>query len=136
MKIYFAGSIRGGRQDKDLYLEIIEYLKQNHEVLTEHIGSKELNEHGETKITDEYIFNRDVFWLKESDLIVAEVTNPSLGVGYELGLAESLNKKVICLYRKQEDKRLSAMLKGNNNFTIIEYTDIEELKILLDKKLS
>lgn len=135
MKIYFAGSIRGGRQDKDLYLEIIEYLKQKHEVLTEHIGNKELNEFGESTITDEYIFNRDINWLKESNIIVAEVTNPSLGVGYELGLAEILNKKIICLYRTQENKKLSAMINGNNNITVIEYTNIEELKKLLNTKI-
>jgi hypothetical protein len=38
MKIYFAGSIRGGREDAALYLEIIEYLKTFGEVLTEHIS--------------------------------------------------------------------------------------------------
>jgi 2'-deoxynucleoside 5'-phosphate N-hydrolase len=42
MKIYFAGSIRGGRDDWSLYLEIIERLKEYGEILTEHIGSSEL----------------------------------------------------------------------------------------------
>lgn len=42
-KIYFAGSIRGGRADADLYRRIIEHIKISAVVLTEHIGSPELN---------------------------------------------------------------------------------------------
>ncbi|MEI7962017.1 MAG: nucleoside 2-deoxyribosyltransferase [archaeon] len=44
-----------------------------------------------------YIFDRDVAWIKEADLVVAEVSMPSVGVGYEIGFAESLGKKIICL---------------------------------------
>ena len=42
-KIYFAGSIRGGRIDADLYRRIIEYMQRTSVVLTEHIGSPHLN---------------------------------------------------------------------------------------------
>ena len=44
MKIYFAGSIRGGRVDVGLYHRLIEYLKQNRTVLTEHVGDLSLQE--------------------------------------------------------------------------------------------
>ena len=47
MKIYFAGSIRGGREDQRLYLQIINYLKKYNEVLTEHIGDESINDLGE-----------------------------------------------------------------------------------------
>ena len=46
MKIYFAGSIRGGRDDKELYLEIINLLGKYGKVLTEHIGDKTLSAMG------------------------------------------------------------------------------------------
>jgi hypothetical protein len=69
----------------------------------------------------------------ESDIIVAEVTAPSLGVGYELGQAESMNKKIICLYRETENKRLSAMISGNEYMKIFKYRTLEDIdKILLD----
>ena len=42
MKVYFAGSIRGGRSDAELYGRIISYIKKTDIVLTEHIGSKDL----------------------------------------------------------------------------------------------
>ena len=47
MKIYFAGALRGGREDQELYLEIINYLKQFGEVLTEHVGNKSIDLSGE-----------------------------------------------------------------------------------------
>lgn len=134
MKIYFAGSIRGGREDKDLYLEIINLLKSYGEVLTEHVGDVNMSNAGEDKTT-QFIFDRDVEWLKSADFIVAEVTSPSLGVGYELGLAETLNKKVICLYREKPEKFLSAMIAGNKAFQVEIYKDINDLSEIFNKCL-
>lgn len=130
--IYFAGSIRGGRNDQALYLQIIEHLQQYGKVLTEHIGDAKLTASGETGPSDDFIFNRDMDWLRSSEIIVAEVTTASLGVGYELGMAEALNKKVLCLYRQQEGKRLSAMIGGNAFYDICEYTDLEDVKKKID----
>ncbi len=117
MKIYFAGSIRGGRDDKELYLEIINLLGKYGRVLTEHIGDKTLSAIGEDGPTDEYIYDRDMAWLNEAAVVVAEVTTPSLGVGYEIGHMEG-KKPVLCLYREQDGKRISAMIGGNKNVTI------------------
>lgn len=66
--------------------------------------------------------------MREADVIVAEVTQPSLGVGYELGQAEALGKPILCLYRQQEGKRLSAMISGNPYPTIAIYQTLEEAK--------
>lgn len=60
MKIYFAGSIRGGRGDANLYLQIIDYLKQYGKVLTEHIGNKNISSNGEDTLKDEDIHNPDL----------------------------------------------------------------------------
>ncbi len=104
MKIYFAGSIRGGREDVKIYSEIIKYLCNYGEVLTEHVADPSLLVKGEQYLSDQEIHDRDMEWLLQSDVIVAEVTAPSLGVGYEIRAAVDLNKKVLCLYRPQEDK--------------------------------
>jgi nucleoside 2-deoxyribosyltransferase len=136
MNIYFAGSIRGGRDDRALYLEIINYLRQYGEVLTEHVGDQQLSDFGEYTLSDEGIYQRDMDWLTASDVIVAEVTTTSLGVGYELGKAEELNKPVLCLYRPQPGKRLSAMLNGNESFKIEHYQTLEEAAQCIDKFMS
>lgn len=131
MKIYFAGSIRGGRDDKDIYFSIIKELQKYGQVLTEHIGDPNLTARGE-EIDVEQIFRRDMDWVKECDLVVAEVTNPSLGVGYEIGQAESFGKKILCLYREVEGKRISAMVLGNTYLQIQLYKDMEGLSSFLE----
>jgi len=126
-KIYFAGSIRGGRDDQEIYFAVIKELGKYGTVLTEHLGSKELGVQGEHTNTDTFIFKRDMDWVREADVIVAEVSTPSLGVGYELGQAEAMGKQILCLYRPSEGKRLSAMVAGNNYVQIEEYQTLKDV---------
>ena len=124
LKIYFGGSIKGGRSKVEDYKKIVDYLKTVGTVLDEHVADLNLKSTGET-IGPVEIYKRDVNWINECDILIAEVTVPSLGVGYEIGYAESLNKKIICLYQANEN--LSAMIKGNENITQISYNNIDEL---------
>ena len=135
MKIYFAGAIRGGRDETDIYNNIITYLSSKAEVLTEHVGSSELMTIGETNRSDGEIFLRDMEWLQSADLVIAEVTTPSLGVGYELGIAEKLKIPVLCLYRPIKGKRLSAMISGNEKFNCQAYQTLDDAKVQIDKFL-
>ena len=129
MKIYFAGSIRGGRQDAAKYLELIEFLGTLAEVLTEHVGAVELGDQGENTLSDHEIHRRDVEWLESCDAVIAEVTNPSLGVGYEIGIAEKLGKPVLCLFdESQPEFRLSAMLSGNSKVQTFKYHALGQAK--------
>ncbi len=104
-------------------------------MLTEHIGNKNLSSYGESSRTDEDIYTRDVSWVDEADVVVADVSVTSLGVGYEIGYAEAKGKKIICLYQEEEGKRLSAMVGGNKKIILIEYKDGNEGKELLAKEL-
>ena len=135
MKIYFAGAIRGGRADVTIYLSIIRHLQTKGQVLTEHVGSSELKDKGELNKTNQDIFLRDTEWLQSADVIIAEVTTPSLGVGYELGIAEKLKIPVLCLYRLQKGKRLSAMIGGNKKFKCQMYKTLNEAKIHINNFL-
>lgn len=130
MKIYFAGSIRGGRDDKELYASIIKEIQSYATVLTEHIGSLDLTEQGETR-TDSDIFERDMAWVREADAVIAEVSTASLGVGYELGQAEAMGKPILCLYRAQDGKRLSAMVAGNDALMVRTYESLEDVQRIL-----
>ena len=133
MKIYFAGSISGGRADADLYHQIINHLQKYGEVLTEHVGDKKLTPLGEDGKTDDYIHKRDLNWVLESDVIVAEVTTPSLGIGYEIGRSVENRKRILCLHRLQDEKRLSAMIAGCPDVTNRQYRSLDEAKELIDK---
>ena len=142
MKIYFAGSIRGGRDDVKLYAQLIDHLKQYGEVLTEHVGNTALQSKGESHLTDPQIHNRDLDWILQSDVIVAEVTATSLGVGYELGITVKHNEhtdnkiRILCLYRPQEGKKLSAMINGSPTVTNATYQTLDEAKKLIDDFLT
>ena len=126
MKIYFAGSIRAGREDQEVYQGIIRGLQELGPVLTEHVGSPELTDAGDDGASDAEIYQRDMSWLDEADVVVAEVTVPSLGVGYEIGRAEMLGKPVICLFREDQGRRLSAMISGNPGMQVKVYEAVEE----------
>jgi len=134
MKIYFAGSIRGGRKDAELYNQIIEYLKTLGEVLTEHVGDTNLSHLGE-KTKTQYIHDRDLKWITECNIMIAEVSTPSLGVGYEIKDAITKNKKILCLYHPQENKSLSAMIAGSLNIPNKSYTNLDEAKQIINEFL-
>ena len=124
MKVYFAGSIRGGRQDAELYRKVIAALKEKHQVLTEHVGDLSLSTVEDKG--DKAIYEQDTTWLRECDVVVAECTQVSLGVGYELAYAEAHGKEVHIFYRTQETQ-LSAILSGNERFHIHRYADENEI---------
>ena len=130
MTIYFAGSISGGRGDQAIYSQIIEILKQHGTVLTEHFGEAALTAAGEN-LADRDIHDRDLEWLRKADVLVAEVTTPSLGVGYEIGRAVEWGKRVIGLYRPSPERRLSGMIAGCAGIMVHPYDEPSELPAIL-----
>ena len=134
MKIYYAMSISGGysKDIEAINIELIKYLKEFGEVLTEHFSNPELIGVGEKLINDKEIHDRDMDWIFMADVIIAEVSNPSLGVGYEIGRGVENNKKILCL-RKKSDKRLSAMVSGCEKLTLEYYDNLTEAKNVIGK---
>ena len=113
-------------------MEIL-WLEKFGTVLTEHVANSGLTNMGED-LPSEFIYNRDMAWLKESDVVVAEVTQPSLGVGYELASAENMGKKVLCIYRNGGS--LSAMIGGNKNLLKKSYTTVADLNTIFEEFFS
>merc|ERR1711962_368577 len=135
-KIYFCGSIRAGRQDVDLYGVLTEMLAKYGQVVTPFVADKTITITGsEHEGGDRGIHDRDVTLLRESNAIVAEVTQPSLGVGYEIGRAVDMNKPILCLYRPQPGKLLSAMIRGmddGSKYLVCDYQKPEELSSVFE----
>jgi len=84
-------------------------------------------------ISPKEVFVRDTMGVKSSDIILAEVSKPSHGVGMEIMLAYMEGKRIILLAKK--DVKLSALLEGIKDAVIIRYEDEEELLEKLRKKL-
>ncbi len=127
IKIYFAASIRGGRQDVKLYERIIQILSKFGKVLTEHVGDINLSDSGEVK-QDHEIHDRDLGWIDECDVLVAEITVPSSGVGYEIRDAEVKNKPVLCIYRELDGRKVSAMIGGSKKVILKKYQNPEDVE--------
>ena len=134
MKIYFACSIRGGRDDADIYATLVEHIKTKATVLTEIFADGKLTAAGMGKLSRD-IWSTDVAWVKQSDAVIAEVTNPSLGVGYEIAKAEEWGKPVLALYRPDGQRRLSAMIDGAPGVQVAHYNSLAEAKQAIDDYL-
>lgn len=127
MNIYFSCSITGGRQDQTIYQSITDILlSAGYEVPTSHLAEATVMD-ADQQIEPQDVFIRDSTWVAECDALVAEATTPSHGVGYEIALALSLGKPVLCCYRK--GVRVSKMLTGNTlpGYYQLAYSNIQEL---------
>ncbi len=135
MKIYFSASIAGGRKYLAIYKKIVTYLKElGHEVLSEHIIRDDIFS-DEERWAPRKVFEQDIKWLDECDVVIAEVSNPSLGVGYEICYALKKGLKVFCAY--ESGLFISKMITGNTseNLTLFEYQEARELFEKIDQFL-
>jgi nucleoside 2-deoxyribosyltransferase len=111
MNIYFACSITGGRELESTYQEMVAGLLANgHEIPTSHLAQSEVMDK-ERALSPRDVYLRDVNWIDHCDVLIAEVSVPSHGVGYEIGYALQVGKPVLCIH--QQEKRVSKMITGN-----------------------
>lgn len=111
MNIYFACSITGGREFESVYQAIVRALaEEGHEVPTAHLAESGVGE-SEAVIHPNEVYERDTAWIRACDALIAEVSVPSHGVGYEIGFALGLGKSVLALY--QQGRKVSKMISGN-----------------------
>ncbi len=131
MKIYFACAMHGSFSNTGFSTlkELRTALQQaGFTLVTTHQTEDNIKEI-EEPLGSEHIYKRDRKWIEECDIVVAEISNPSLGVGAEITDAIYLNKPVIGLYAT-EGKNISmytrGQLKANKNCTETKYTDTED----------
>ena len=136
MNIYFACSITGGRAFESVYQKFTQtMLADGHEVPTAHLA--ESNVMTLEKVIDpREVYDRDVAWIRACDALIAEVSMPSHGVGYEIGFALEQGKPVLCL--AQAGITISKMITGNSHpaLQVKTYQDVGEGIALLRKFLS
>jgi 2'-deoxynucleoside 5'-phosphate N-hydrolase len=133
MNIYFSCSITGGRKDQATYEKIVDHLvKSGHDVPTAHLSRAEVLE-DERVVTPLDVYERDVNWVEQCDLVVAEVSTPSHGVGYEIALALLQGKPVFCCYK--QGCTVSKMILGNtlSNLSVYAYRSKKDLFQELDR---
>ena len=113
MNIYFACSITGGREVEHVYQELMAaLLAGGHKIPTAHLADSTVTDL-EARVSAREVFERDVAWIRAAEVLIAEVSIPSHGVGYEVGLALAEGKKVLCL--SLEGRKISKMITGNSH---------------------
>ena len=119
MNIYFACSITGGRDFEPVYQAIIAALQASgNTVPTAHLANSSVKVL-EAIVSPREVYERDIAWIRKCEALVAEVSTPSHGVGYEVAYALSLGKPVLCIY--QEGQAISKMISGNSHPKIQVY---------------
>ncbi|HED07775.1 MAG TPA: hypothetical protein ENI57_06655 [Ignavibacteria bacterium] len=135
MKIYCSGPISGNTDYQNFYLEIINHIK-----FLGHIAFSQFNNdfHTPCNITDRDIYFRDINWIDNSQLFIAEVSGSSTGVGYEISYTLHQKKIPILALAHINVKRVTAMLTGCDNelLTLKRYSDQNDLKKILTKFIS
>jgi nucleoside 2-deoxyribosyltransferase len=138
MKIYFGFTVAGDRSGIEAARKIVVLLERaGHEVLTRHLVEDDAWE-ADRRISAEDVYRRDMAWLEQCDLFIAEVSGSSFGLGFETGyLLGATNKRVILLYRRDLEHRLSLLISGNShiNCTLKPYATIEEAESLITECL-
>jgi nucleoside 2-deoxyribosyltransferase len=135
MKVYFSCSLTGGRNDEAIYGALVDHLQAaGHEVLTAHLARPAVMR-AERVVDPGEVYHRDIAWIKECQALVAEVSTPSHGVGYEIAYALERGKPVLCCYRR--DARVSKMITGNDSpmLRVIAYASPDEALTLVDRFL-
>ncbi len=130
MIIYCAGPIKGDTTFQKFYLEIINFVEsEGHTPLAELGG-----EFSPTNpLTDKQIFIRDLKWIDGSKIMIAEISGPSLGVGFEVAYAVYQKKIPVLALANNTVKNLSAMITGcdSNLLTVAIYRDEANLKEII-----
>ena len=136
MNLYFSCSLTGGRKDQKVYAAIVGHLlASGHEVPTAHLAHPGVMDLEQVVIPAE-VYQRDIAWIQACDGLIAEVSTPSHGVGYEIAYALSLGKPVLCCYRR--GAIVSKMLTGNDSpcLAVSQYDDEAEALAAVDAFLT
>ncbi len=131
MNIYFACSITGGREFEAVYQALTAaMLADGHDVPTAHLADSGVIQL-EAIVSPQDVYERDVTWIRNADALIAEVSVPSHGVGYEVGYALNAGKRVLCL--SQQGRKVSKMISGNPdpNLLFRTYQDSQEAVLLI-----
>jgi hypothetical protein len=126
MRLYFSCAITGGRADQPIYAALVAALQaQGHTVLTAALAAASvLTDEG--GLTPEAVYDRDIAWVNAADALIAEVSTPSHGVGYEIAWA--LRRPIPVLGLARAGAPVSKMLSGNHEpgFTFATYASAAE----------
>lgn len=142
MKVYLACTVRGDRGGVSAGRVICDRLRRDgHDVLTSHLLDDNVDA-AESQLTEEAVFRRDLDWLSQCDVLVAEASGSSFGVGFEVGYvlarAHQTGQQVVLLYDRARRESISRLVVGNVHpaCTTFGYGSLDELRAFLDERFA
>ena len=136
MKIYFGFTVAGNRSSLEGAKKIVGILQaMGHEVVSSHLVREDAWD-ADRSVAPQEIFARDMKWLEQCDLFVAEVSGSSFGLGFETGyLLGATKKQTMLLYQREAECQISLLITGNThpNCVLLPYSNLEELEVLVRK---
>ena len=142
MRIYLACTVRGDRSAVAAARHIHDRLVHlGHEVLTSHLLRDDVDQL-ESHVTAGHVFKRDVEWLDAADVLVAEASGSSFGVGFEvgyvLGRAAQSGQRAYVLYHADRLGAISRMISGlsHQHATALAYSTLADIDAFLDAHLA
>jgi hypothetical protein len=117
MNVYLACTVRGDRGGVSAARALADLLeRQGHAVLTRHLLAEDADA-AESALSERAVFERDMRWLNAADVLIAEASGSSYGVGFEvgyvLGRAERSGQRVLLLYDAARRPCISRLIAGN-----------------------
>jgi nucleoside 2-deoxyribosyltransferase len=138
MKIYFGFTVAGNRSSLEAARRIVDLLVQmGHEVLTRHLVRDDAWE-ADRRITPQEVYLRDMKWLEQCDLFMAEVSGSSFGLGFETGyVLGATDKRIVLFFRRDAENTISLMITGiaHPNCTVVPYSQVDELEAWVKNSL-
>jgi len=141
MKVYLGCTVRGDRSTVEAARHISRRLQDaGHEVLTTHLLLDDV-EGAEKRLSSRDVYERDVAWLESSDVLVAEASGSSYGVGFEvgylLGRAPQTGQRAVVFYRRDRHDAISRLVSGltGDHVKVFAYDSTEEIDRALDATL-
>src|SRR5882757_3730585 len=139
MKIYFGFTVAGDRSSIDTARKVVHQLEEmGHEVLTRHLVSDNAWE-ADRSISPQDVFRRDMAWLEQCELFIAEVSGSSFGLGFETGyLLGATTKKVVLFYRREAESKISLLITGisHPNCRLVPYSELNEAEVWIRDNLT
>ena len=140
MRVYLACTVRGDRAGLSAARAIADRLQRHgHEVVNTHLLADDADA-AESQLTEEEVYRRDIERLSTCDVLVAEASGSSYGVGFEvgyiLGRARHTGQQIIILYDVERRNLVSRMITGNCDAvccTTFGYRSIEEATAFIDR---
>ena len=139
MKVYLACTVRGDRGGVAAARAVADRLQAlGHDVLTTHLLNDEADAE-EAQLTEEAVYRRDIEWLSSCDVLVAEASGSTFGVGFEvgyvLGRAAQTGQRVLLLYDRARRSAISRLITGNcdSACSSLGYGSVDELTAFVDR---